>query len=249
MSQLEVLRQLFKVDQQVRGFQSRLEGATGRQQQQSQRLNQLEQQKQELTDQIRHVQATANGLERQAQDVELRVGTMRERMNTVTSNKEYSALLIEVNTLKNNKSKLEDEALDHIGRIDQLDGKMTNLDKQISNRKKLIDSAESEMQACQQEVSQHLEQLIADRDKISEQVPSPARAIFERVARIHDGETMAVVVEENRKTLEYSCGGCFLNLPIENVNSLMMQTDQIICCPNCGRILYLNEELKTAFAQ
>ena len=112
MSQLEVLRQLFKVDQQVRGFQSRLEGATGRQKQQRQRLDQLEQQKKELTDQIQHVQATANGLEHQAQDVELRVGTMRERMNTVTSNKEYSALLIEVNTLKNNKSKLEDEALD-----------------------------------------------------------------------------------------------------------------------------------------
>ncbi|MEE9211791.1 MAG: C4-type zinc ribbon domain-containing protein [Phycisphaeraceae bacterium] len=249
MSLQEKLRRLYNLDRQVRGLQARLDAATSRLDQHQTHHQQINQQQQELADQVKHVQVTANTLEKQAQDIDQRVARLREQMGTVTSNKEYSALLIEVSTLKNDKSKLEDEALEHMSRADELKRDLAELHERIAQQQKMVNASELEVTACQDEVGERLESLTAQRDQAARDVPPEACAVFERLAADYDGDAMAQITEENRKAMEYTCGGCFMNLPVEMVNTLMMRPDALVRCTSCGRILYLDEQIKASFAR
>lgn len=246
MSLQERLRHLFLVDQQLRGMRARLDAATGRLQKQQGRLDQLLRQRSELTEQLKLVQAKAASLEHHTKDFDARVETLRNQMNSVKSNKEYSALLTEVSTLKNEKSKVEDQALEQMGQVDTLKGESALLDEKIIEHRKLMGVSEAEVAASRQEAGDRLTELEKQRAEAEEQVPPEARSLFKRLSAIHEGEAMAHIVEESRKNMEYSCGGCYIGLPAERINALLRRSDQIVTCPSCGRILYLDEELKSA---
>jgi uncharacterized protein len=240
------LRELFLLDQQVRGMRARLDAATVRENALRGKLDRLAQQRNELAEQHKLVQAKAAGLEHQARDVETRIARLREQMNSVKNNKEYSALLIEVNTIKLEKGKLEDEALDQMAKVETLAQELKQFDAQVGEQEKLVALAKAEVAAAKAEVGTQLDELRQKRDAAEQEVPQESRAQFNRVAVAHDGETMAPVIEESRRHLEYSCGGCYMSIPVERVNALTKNDDQVVICPSCGRILYLDQELKAS---
>jgi predicted nucleic acid-binding Zn-ribbon protein len=167
-------------------------------------------------------------------------------MNSVTSNKEYSALLVEVNTLKLEKGQLEESALGELTQVDELETRLAELTAQGEQQVKLLDGAKADVQQHQAEVGDRLEQATAERDIAAQQVPADTLKVFERLAYTHEGEAVAGVIEENRRRLEYNCGGCYMSIPVERVNALYTRPDEPTTCPNCGRFLYLPEELKSA---
>jgi hypothetical protein len=224
----------------------RLNAATRRRDAQKTRLSQINRQVAELSDQIRQMQAKAASLEHQAGDVEARTAKLRDQMNNVTSNKEYSALLVEVNTLKLERSKFEDEALAQMGQIDDASAQLNQLKARADEQTKLVTQAEAEMDQARAEVGTKLDELQRQRAAAAEQVPAEVLTAFERLADRFDGEALAPVQEENRRRREYTCGGCYMQLPIEWINALMTRPDELVNCPSCGRFLYIGEELKSA---
>lgn len=247
MSLQQDLRKLFLIDSQLRGLSSRLDGAVGRHARQNAKLAQLQQQRKELGEQIKQVQVTASVVEKQSLEMEARITTLREQMNSVRNNKEYSALLIEVNTLKNDKGKVEEEALTHLTKVDELKKQGEQIDAQIADQTKLVAVAEKEVTECKAELGQQLDDLKRQREAAAAAINPEALTIFNKVANRYDGESMAAVFEENRRTMEYSCAGCYIGLPVERLNRLMRKPDEVICCPSCGRILFLEEELRATF--
>ena len=247
MSLQENLLKLFLLEQKVRGLQSRSESAANRLRIQSTRLKQSLQQQTELGEQLRLAQAKAAGLEGQMKDLELRVDKLRGQMNNVTNNKEYAALLLEVNTLKGEKSKFEDQTLEAMGKVDALKAEYSGLETKVAEQNKLVAVAQNELTSAKEAVAGELNPLIIERDKAREEVPIDARNKFDQMLDIHDGEAMASVIEESRKHLEYSCGGCYLSIPVERLNALMVR-DEVVCCPSCGRILFVEKELRASFS-
>ncbi len=51
-------------------------------------------------------------------------------------------------------------------------------------------------------------------------------------------------MEEDRRRLEYTCEGCYIQLPVEAVNKLLTRPNELVICPSCGRILYINDALR-----
>jgi len=248
MSVQEKLRQLFLLDSQLRGMRSRLDNAISRHKRQQSKLDQLERQRSELGEQVKQNQAKASTLEKQASDVDTRVTTLRNQMNSVKNNKEYSALLIEVNTLKIDKTKVEEQALEQMGKVDQLKAEFGELEGKIAEQAKLVTGADGEVKTCRAELGEQLTELTTRRDAAEQEVPADARTQFRKLVEIHDGDAMAVVSEESRRNMEYTCSGCYMLLPVERVNAIMRRPDDVVCCPSCGRILYMEAELRTSFA-
>lgn len=246
MSLQDQIRQLYTLEQQIRGMQRRLDVATRRLEVQQSKLDQFNQQRDELHSQVMQTQAKASALENQSNDVETRIGHLRQQMQTVKSNKEYSAVLIEVNTLKIEKSKLEDEALEQIDHVERLKEDLQQIETSAAEQKILVAGAHAEVDACRGEVGQELSQLRQRRAEAEQGVPEEVRTIFNRMAQMHDGEALAAVTEENRRAMEYSCGGCYMSIPVERVNTLMTRQDRVVLCPSCSRILYLDQELKAS---
>jgi len=242
------IKELSALENRVRGMRSRLDAATRRRDAQQRKRNLLQQQAQELRDELQRMRAHAATLENETQAADKRVADLRDRMNAVTSNKEYSALLVEVNTLKLEKSKREDEQLEQMGRIEESEAKLKELDERVSQQEKVLEAAEAEVTAAREEVGDQLEAATAERDRAASTVPPDVLAQFEKLAEEHDGEPVAVIEEQNRRRMEYICGGCFIQLPVEHVNALMTRPDELTTCPNCHRMLLIDHELRTALA-
>lgn len=240
------LYDLFLLDQQMRGLRTRLNAATRRLNLQQTRLDQLNQQQSELSAQSKHAQAEVAGLEHQAQDADERVNKLREQMNNVRNNKEYSAMLVEVSTLKDEKSKLEDQALEKMGQLDTLKERLTEVQAQTQQQAKLVKSATDEVQNAKDEVGVQLSDTTAKRDEAADQIPADVLSQFERLADHYEGETLGEIEEQDRKRREYTCSGCYMELPIERVNALMTRPDELVTCPSCNRFLFIKQELKAS---
>lgn len=248
MSLQEDLRQLFLLDQQLRGMRARLDSATTRLQRQQKKLEQQNRQKSEITDQHRQAQVKVTSLEKQAAEIEQRVATLREQMNTVKNHKEYQALVVEVNTIKLEKSKAEDLTIEHMTKVEQFKKDLEAITAEAAAQAKLVAAAENDVATCRAELGQQLDELTLKRDQAAQGLPADARANFERIALIHDGDAMAILVLEDRKNMEYSCSGCYMQQPLERISALVSRGDQVTCCASCGRILYLEPELKDTIA-
>lgn len=244
----ENLYQLFLLDQQVRGLSTRLDSARNRHKSQQTKLDQLSQQHRELAEQVKQVTAKTTALEKEATDIESRISTIRNRMNTATSNKEYAALLLEVNTIKIEKDKKEEEAIAQMENRERLSAQLTELEAKVADQRKMVGQAEKEVVDRTSEVGEKLAEVTAQRDAATKELPADALAAFNKAASYHDGEALAVVVEESRKHHEYSCGGCYMSIPVERLNALMTRHNVVTTCPNCGRILYVAEELRQSLA-
>lgn len=246
MSLHEKLQQLYLLDKQVRGFQGRLDNSLKRLAVQKSKLEQSNQQHDELHAQLKQTQTTASSLENQSKDIEQRIERLRVQMQTVKSNKEYSAVLIEVNTLKEDKSQLEDQALAQLSEVDRLNEELQLITAQIEQQKKLAAGAETEVQTCRDEIGKELDELNVSRAAAELEIPSEARSVFNRMADNYEGEAMASVTEVSRRHREYTCNGCYMSIPVERVNALIIQQDQMILCPSCNRILFIEHELKAS---
>lgn len=248
MSLQAQLHSFFLLDQQLRGLRSRLDEALKLRSAQDRKANQLKVQHTELSDQMHKAQVDANGFEGQAKDVDARIARLREQMNAVKSNREYQALLVEVNTLKLDKSKLEDQAIEQMSRVDEYKARLAEVQGQLDEQAKMVAAAQGQVDAAQAEVGQQVAELEAQRKTAGEALPPETLALYERVARENDGEAMAHVIEEDRRRMEYTCGGCYIGLPRECVNALMRGRGDVVTCTNCGRILFLDEAFKSSMA-
>lgn len=245
MSKYEALHELYLVDQQVRGLQSRLDSASTHVRAQNNKLDALHKQLADLTDQHRLAQATEANLENEVKSIEQRIAKLRDQMNSAKTNKEYSAFLVEVNTFKADKSKIEERALELLGESDKLAERMAQLKAQVEDQQKIKAHAEAELEKRRAEVGEDLDKLKAKRQSAAAAVPGDALAVFEKLADDTDGEPMAPVEQDDPRRMEYNCGGCFMGIPVEVVNRLATQ-DNIVLCTSCGRILYLAKTMREA---
>ena len=184
MSLTQKLHDLFLLDQRVRGINGRLESADRRLQAQQAKLAQLTQQYVEMDDQLKHALVRTSELEKQAAELDDRINHQREVMNTVNNNKEYSALLIEVNTFKNDKSRIEDAALEQMTAVDSLRQEQEELESRVQQQRKLVAVAQTEVETCREDVSDQLEELTSQREAALDDLPGEMQSIFSRLVHI-----------------------------------------------------------------
>ncbi|MDX1564709.1 MAG: C4-type zinc ribbon domain-containing protein [Phycisphaeraceae bacterium] len=239
----DALHALFVLDQQVRGLQSRLDSAAHHVRSQEIKIKQLNDQLNELKDQLKQTRASEANLESEAVGIEERINKLREQMNNAQTNKEYSAFLVEVNTLKVDKAKKEEEALELMSEIEALEAKVQEAENRLNEQKKIKSVADQELANRTSEVGQQLEELKRKRESAASEVPDKPLALFNKMADDTEGEAMAPVVREDPRRLEFTCGGCYMSIPAETINRLFSQED-VVQCTSCRRILFLEKELR-----
>ena len=248
MSLQDQLYAYYELDQRVRAMRARLDAALRRKEAQARKLAQLKQAYDELATQFKSAQAHTASLENEANAIEQRINTQRTKMNNVTSNKEYSALLVEVNTLKADKGKIDDAQLESMGKVESMSAELAELNERVDSQQKLVDGATKEVAEAQTEVGGKLDELTVERDTAGKPLSDSIRKMFDRLSDTYDGEAMAEINEQDRRRMEYTCGGCFTLLPVESVNALITKPDQITSCGTCQRILFVGNQLRESLA-
>ncbi len=189
--------------------------------------------------QLTRVQSDRMELELKARDET--ISRLRASLNTAKTNKEYAAVLTQLNTTKADNSKIETQVLDLMKDIEADEAECKQIEEQIEGQKKILEQKRTEAEQLSVKYEAEIDQIQSEWDEAAKRVPADALGIFKRVAETYDGEALAKVEEQEARSATYSCGGCFMSITPETVN-LLMTKDDIIRCPNCTRILVLGSE-------
>ena len=106
MTVTDKLLRVYRVDRKIDGLKSRLRGAERFLGQQNEQIETLGKRATVIESQIRQLKASQADAEGEAAQHEAHINELRERMNSASTNKEYKALLAEVNTFKDKKAEL-----------------------------------------------------------------------------------------------------------------------------------------------
>jgi predicted nucleic acid-binding Zn-ribbon protein len=197
--------------------------------------NALEAKKEETL--LTKVQSDRLELELKTRDEQ--IAKLRASLNAAKTNKEYAAVLTQLNTTKADNSKIE--TLELLKDIDADEAESKDIQGQIEEQKQKLEQTRKEAERLASKYQTEIKEIQAEWDHVAKTLPPEMLEIFKRVAETYDGEALAVIEPQEGKTAIYSCGGCFMGITAESVN-LLMTKDDIIRCPNCTRILVLGSE-------
>ncbi len=167
---------------------------------------------------------------------ELEVASLQEdlkryqsQMLSIKTNKEYDALVTEIDTIKTRVTEYENDILSAEERIEELKNSEEAL---ASNAKTIAENNGKQLKKLQERidsVGDKISKQQHERQRLASKVGKPALSIYERVRR---GKGAGVVVTLKKR----ACGGCFKSVPPQRYYEIR-KGEKVVCCDNCGRLL------------
>lgn len=236
---LDALQRLQRIETQLRSVREQIETKRRSVQAHHRRLATLERQITDTHDLIRQAQAAADRLELERKSHEEHVKNLRERLNQTKTNKEYAAVLTQLNTDKADTLKIEDHVLAAMSKVDDLKKQESEYRAVLDKEKARMGETEKSVAELETRLSSQIKDLEAQREDAAQDVPPEALRTFERARDKHEGEAMAAVEQPHPRRAEYICSGCNMSLTLETINALQSRDDVQVCVV-CSRILYLD---------
>jgi len=179
---------------------------------------------------IQDVQKAQRELESEVEEGNEHIGKSKGRLLAIKSNKEYQALLKEIEKGEKAKREKEDKILACMEEIEKLKQLLKEKGEDLSVRREEFDDEKKTIEA---KVGQAQEQLLEEEKHRAELATGIDSGLLERYERIRKRSGgLAVVFVENT-----TCSGCHLNIPPQMYNELQRR-DSLKFCPNCERIIY-----------
>ena len=240
---LDALRNLQHLERKLAGFR-REEASRDRRLKAAQRqVDRVQTKLEDLQRDLRERQMRLDSLNLEVATRDETVQKHRQALTKARTNKEYAAILTAINTSKADTSKLETAALELMDETQSLKDTSAKLEEEKQQYQERVAHAQQELADYQAKVADDRNRLQLEREQCAEDIAPTTLNLFTRVAEHHDGEAMVPVKKLNPKREEYACGGCNMMITLEVVN-LLQARDDIQCCHVCGRILYLDEQMR-----
>ena len=249
MGLTEQLQALYLVDSQVRGLRTRVENSQRYLDVQSRHLGELSTQLEEPELRLRQSEASLGNLENERDSVQARIDKLRDELNACTTSKQYSAVQDEMKLLKEKVDEYDDQALEAMEQIESIRELVAATRAKREERETLRSKAADDLEERTRDVGERLSELERERDVAAAILPDRVLEVFNHAANLNDGETMAEVLEVNRRHREYVCAACNVELPFNTLVVLTNSGDELVQCVGCQRIMYIAEDLKAALSK
>jgi len=148
----------------------------------------------------------------------------------IKNNKEYRALIREIEETEKENAKKEDSVLDCLEELEKLNKELEAKGKGLSAMQDNLKSEEVTVAKEVGLVQKELSDMDKSRVKLMQTIDSQLLAKYEQIKAWSGGIGVAMV---NNAT----CSECHLSIPPQMYNELQRQ-DTLKFCPNCQRIIY-----------
>src|SRR3954447_21854375 len=132
------LVKLFQADQQLRAARERLDAAAKNVRVQERRVNDLAAKLKAAQQQHKELQARAGNVDLDLRTRDAHIDKLRTQQQTAKNNKEYQAFLIEINTCKVDKAKVEEEAMRLMEQADKAGAETAAITTQLDAERKRL---------------------------------------------------------------------------------------------------------------
>ena len=155
-------------------------------------------------------------------------------------NEEYRALTHEIDHCKSDIAKLEDRQLDLMEQTDAANTELLEATRVVNAFKQEIDKQLADLAGRERELAQRLAEALSGRDQLANAVDEAYLARYDRLRKSKgDRDRVLVGVEHS------VCGGCHMKLPTQIIVHCQ-GAQELISCPNCGRILFFSPDMDLA---
>lgn len=236
------LVKLYEADKTLREAQGRLDAATRDVRIQERRVNDLAEKHRLAQHTLKEQQAHAATLELELKSRDEHIEKLRQQQQGAKTNREYQAFLVEINTRKVDRNKLEDETMGILEQVERQQGENVARTQHLQAEQAKLAEMKGAIQGTIAKLEADIDALRPAREQAAAAVPRPALEAFDRLAERYDGEAMGPLSKPSHKHEEYVCGACNMLLVVDIYNRLHSR-DALLPCPSCGRILYIPEDL------
>jgi len=172
--------------------------------------------------------------ERELEEIELKFGKSKLKLDEVKSNKEYQAVLKEIEELKELTFQKEEVVIKWMEEIEIQEKECADNNKKREQSQKEYESEEKKFLQRMEELDKEVQSLHEQRLKLSREVD---KDLLSRYTALKANLGSQVVVP----VIDAVCGGCHLGIPPQQYNDLI-RGNSLQSCPNCNRIIYFEEK-------
>ena len=172
--------------------------------------------------------------ERRLEEEEERLRKLKARISEIKTNKEYQALLLEIDTAKRGQDRDEEELLLLMEQQEVTKQEVIQREKVLAEEKRRFEEEKGRLEAEAAHAEEEMIRLEKERFTLLEQIPQALRKEYDKIKSVR--RDMAVVPIRNG-----TCLGCHIHIPPQLVADIKKQ-EKILTCMNCHRILYWKGE-------
>jgi len=169
--------------------------------------------------------------EKEVDDLQVKRQKFEGQLYQVKTNKEYSALLQEIEDVKQHKGRMEEEILTLMERQERLTGEIREAETRLKTVESQGATDEAVLKGKLTEVEGQLAHVRGDRRGVSKDLPPNVLGDYERLLKARSGLALAPVTKPNL------CSGCRMTVTPQRLQELKAQ-NALLACESCGRILY-----------
>jgi predicted nucleic acid-binding Zn-ribbon protein len=173
-------------------------------------------------------------------DKDLEVGAqkvekLKARTSEIKTNKEYQALLKEIESAEQENKAIEDEILVLMERIDASTASIMMAEKKARDNEAAIMAEQKEHEDAFVKLDEELREAEHHRQEMAVRIEP---LVFAQYQKLIASKAGIAIVEARGE----SCSGCYMSIPPQ-VFVNVKKNNSIITCPQCGRILYYKEAI------
>ena len=173
-------------------------------------------------------------LELEVKTKEANLQKFQQQMMSIKTNKEYDALVGEIDNIKSTISIQETELIETIDLI-------TSLEKNIEDYKQKLEQVKEnntkQLGILQEKIDSIGDKVSDKKGERSEIMTTIPRRIVSTYERVRKGKGGSVVVVVKKR----ACGACYKALTPKKIQDIR-KGDKIMTCDNCGRLLFWKDD-------
>ncbi len=169
-------------------------------------------------------------LEGDTESLKEKLSKYKTQLMEVKTNKEYQAMLREIENTNQEIGAIEDQILEQMIKMDEWEKQLTEAKQELSEQKERLSKKRNKLESTGLQAQEDINHLNSERGQLESQIPGELIQQYERIASARSRIALA-------EARDQSCQACHVRLRPQLFNEL--KTNQkIITCESCNRILY-----------
>ncbi len=229
-----LLEKIQKIDLEIKEigekraeYKRRLEGLF-------QEIKTLEEKVEGFSKELQGFEDSIKEIEERIRQNEEKIKRDEKRLDDVKNEKEYNALIKEINSAKKSNRNNEQQLT---SLLDKAEKKRSLLEEREGELKRKRDEHKNLVQEMEMK-SVEWEKTVEEKKRLRETIVKDVRPdLLRRYETIRTKRGGLGVVGVSNET----CLGCYMHIPPQMYIQLKMGTEEIISCPHCHRLLYFEK--------
>ena len=171
-------------------------------------------------------------------EVELKrtkLSKLKDQLMTVKTNKEYTAMLHEIQGAEDHIRHDEDKILEIMEKLESLEGGLKASEKGLTSELSGLDQNIRQLESSVPRMEEEMAKLRSEKALIEQGVEAVLLSRYRQIAQARKGIALAEARDE-------LCSACHVRIRPQ-VYADLLRTEDIFACDSCNRILFLRETL------